>query len=76
MEVFGRVQNGVVVLEEPAALPDGARVRVTRATLPRIRTAAVQRPVALPIFDYDGPPDIDLSNARVAEILDRDDASA
>jgi hypothetical protein len=74
MEVFGRVQNGVVVLEEPAALPNGARVRVTRAT--RIRTAAVQRPVALPIFDYDGPPDIDLSNARVAEILDRDDASA
>jgi hypothetical protein len=40
------------------------------------RPAAARRPVVLPIFDYDGPPDIDLTNERIAEILDRDDASA
>jgi hypothetical protein len=43
---------------------------------PRIRSAAVQRPVVLPIFDHDGPPDIALTNERIAEILDRDDALA
>jgi len=29
MEHYGRVANGVVVLEEPDALPDGTVVRVT-----------------------------------------------
>ncbi len=56
-------------------LPQGARVSVSFPAKPP-RSAIVRRPVALPIFDYDGPPDVGLANERIAEILDRDDASA
>jgi hypothetical protein len=82
MQTLGHIQNGVVVLDEGVRLPEGTRVSVSVLSIgrgkstPGIRSAAVQRPVALPIFDYDGPPDIGLTNERIAEILDRDDASA
>lgn len=76
VEVPGRIEKGVVVLEGPTTLPEGARVCVSYPASPRIHAAAVQRPVVLPIFAYEGPPDLDLTNDRIAEILDRDDASA
>jgi len=75
MHYPGRVEKGVVVLEGEAKLPEGARVAVSYPVAPRIHTSLVQRPVTLPIFDYEGPPDIDVTNDRIAEILDRDDAS-
>jgi hypothetical protein len=75
MILLGRVENGVIVLDVPVKLPEGARVSVSfPAKTPRPATAL--RPVVLPIFDYDGPPDIDLTGERIAEILDRDDSSA
>jgi hypothetical protein len=62
------------VLEGQTSLPEGAVVSVSfPANSPLPMTA--RRPVALPIFDYDGIPDIDLTNERIAEFLDRDDAS-
>jgi hypothetical protein len=76
MNVPGRVENGVVVLEGAMKLPEGAQVVVSLQTKPNIRVATTQRPVRLPIFDYDGPPDIDLTNDQIAEILTREDASA
>lgn len=76
IEIPGRVKNGVVVLERPGTLPEGARVSVSYFSAPSGGAAADQQPVVLPIFDYDGPPDIDLTNERIAEIVDRDDASA
>jgi hypothetical protein len=76
VEIPGRVENGVVVLEGPATLPEGARVCVCYPSPVRIEVATVPRPVVLPIFAYEGRPDIDLTNDRIAEILDRDDASA
>jgi hypothetical protein len=76
MDVPGRVENGVVVLEGGMKLPEGAQVVVSLRRKPNIRVAPAQRPVQLPIFDYDGPPDIDLTNDQIAEILTRDDASA
>ena len=75
MNLLGRVENGVIVLDVPVPLPEGARVSVSFPAKPP-RPATARRPVALPIFDYDGPPDIDLTNERIAEIIDRDDASA
>jgi len=79
MDAWGHIQNVVVVLDEGAYLPEGARVYVsvtpTRST-PQVHQSPVPRAVVLPIFDFDGPPDIDLTNERIAEILDRDDASA
>ncbi len=82
MQTLGHIQNGVVVLDEGVSFPEGTRVSVSVLSIgqgnstPRIRSAVDQRPVMLPIFDYDGPPDIALTNERIAEILDRDDASA
>ena len=82
MDTLGHIQNGVVVLDEGVSFPEGTRVCVSvlsnrrGESTRRIHAAAVQRPVVLPIFDYDGPPDIGLTNERIAEILDRDDASA
>jgi hypothetical protein len=76
MDVPGRVENGVVVLEGGMKLPEGAQVVVSLRRRPDIRVAPTQRPVQLPIFDYDGPPDIDLTNDHIAEILTREDASA
>jgi hypothetical protein len=73
MHLLGRVENGVIVLDLPVPLPEGARVPVSFPAKPP-RSARGGRPVALPIFDHDGPPDIDLTNERIAEILDRDDA--
>ena len=91
MQTLGHIHNGVVILDGGIRLPEGTRVSVSvlptalaapeiecvPGKLPLVRNATgVQRPVVLPIFDYDGPPDIDLTNERIAEILDRDDASA
>jgi hypothetical protein len=75
MDVPGRVENGVVVLEGGMKLPEGAQVVVSLRRRPDIRVAPTQRPVQLPIFDYNGPPDIDLTNDQIAEILTREDAS-
>jgi hypothetical protein len=76
MDVLGRVENGVVVLEGGMKLPEGARVVVSLRSKPNTRTATTPCPVQLPIFDYDGAPDIDLTNDQIAEILTREDASA
>lgn len=79
MDAWGHIQNGVVVLDEGTFLPEGARVYVSvtpTPSTPQVHQMAAPRPVMLPIFDFGGPPDIDLSNERIAEILDRDDASA
>jgi hypothetical protein len=75
MQTFGTIHAGVVVLEGGVSLPEGARVSVSYPPSPILETAPAPQPVVLPIFDYDGPPDIDLTNERIAEILDRDDAS-
>jgi hypothetical protein len=76
MDVPGRVENGVVVLDAGMKLPEGAQVLVSLRTKPNVRVAPTPRSVQLPIFDYDGPPDIQLTNDQIAEILTREDASA
>lgn len=76
MEISGHVENGVVVLDGAMTLPEGTRVCVSYPVGTPLRAPAAQRPVELPIFPYAGTPDIDLTNDDIAEILDRDDASA
>ncbi|MEO8166220.1 MAG: hypothetical protein ABI619_12575 [Betaproteobacteria bacterium] len=76
MEIQGVVQNGVVVLDAAAALPEGAVVIVTYRAAPVIRVASNPKPVVLPIFDSGEPGTIDLTNDRIAEILDQEDASS
>lgn len=76
MIVRGHVPNGVVVFENGASLPEGTRVFVSSEVSPRIHPSPARKPVALPIFDYDRQSDIDLTNDRIAELLDLEDASA
>ena len=75
MEIPGRVQNGVVVLEGHPALPEGAAVTVTyrglagaRADLPRTR-------IQVPLVRTGQPGSLNLTGKRIAEILNEEDAS-
>ncbi len=76
MEISGVIQNGVVVFDGRVPLPDGTVVVVTTQTAPVVHVA--DQPVAalLPIFPSDQPGAIDLTNDRIAEILDQEDASS
>ena len=74
MTLYGRVQNGVVVIDGPLPLPEGAAVIVSERTA--TRTAKPRQPVELPIFPSDRPGSIALTNDRIAEILDQEDAAS
>jgi hypothetical protein len=76
MNLPGRLQNGVVVLEGPVTLPEGTPVFVSERTPPVIHTAKDPKPVVLPLVPSDSPGSIDLTNERIAEILDQEDASS
>ncbi len=76
MEIPGRVQNGVVVLDGPLSLPEGAAVRVTYRQTPMIRVAQHQRRVEFPLVRSANPGSLHLTNERIAEIQDEEDASS
>jgi hypothetical protein len=76
MEIPGRVQNGVVVLEKGATLPEGTAVSVVPRRAPTIRVARRQRRVLLPLVPSAKPGSIDLTGERIAEILDEQDAAS
>ena len=76
MEIPGRVQNGVVVLDGPLSLPEGAAVRVTYRQSPMIRVAQNQTRVAFPLVRSANPGSVLLTNERIAEIQDEEDASS
>ena len=79
MVIHGRIENGVIVLSEMISLPEGTEVTImVRDDMkPTDSSRALASPAAvrLPIFDSELPADIVLSNERIAEILDHDDAS-
>ena len=76
MEVPGRVQNGVVVLDDSTLLPEGAAVMVTFRAKPEIRVAKNQRRVEFPLVPSSAPGSVHLTNEMIAEILDEEDASS
>lgn len=76
MEIPGRVQQGVVVLEGPAVLPEGAAVTVTLRDTPAIRVARNQRRVEFPLVRSSAPGSVHLTNARIGELLDEEDVSS
>ncbi|MEQ1903853.1 MAG: hypothetical protein ABL888_06690 [Pirellulaceae bacterium] len=76
MEIQGIVQNGVIVFDGRVSLPEGAVVVVTYQATPVIRVSQNPIPVVLPIFDSDEPGTIELTNDRIAEIMDQEDASS
>ena len=76
MEISGRVQNGVIVFDGPASLPEGAAVTVRLQTKPAIRVAKNQRRVEFPLVPSSTPGTVQLTNAAIGEILDQEDASS
>ncbi len=76
MEVAGRVQNGVIVLEEGVVLPEGAGVRVVCSVGPTVHATRNRQRVQLPLVKSDRPGTLDLTNERIAENLEAEDIEA
>jgi hypothetical protein len=74
MTIPGRVQNGVVVLDGDAALPEGAAVVVSYSTAP-LKPAGKTR-VQVPLVRTGEPGTVHLTNQQIAEILDDQDAAS
>ena len=75
MEIQGLVRNGVVVPEAGSQLPEGAIVTIVCAAELVVHTAAKKRHVKFPLVHSDNPGSLNLTNERIAEILDEEDAS-
>ncbi len=74
MEILGQIQNGVVVLAGGSALPEGAVVTVTYRGEPIENAAKCKTRIQVPIVRTGQPGTLVLTNNRIAEILDHEDA--
>jgi hypothetical protein len=75
MSYRGRVQNGVVVLDDGVSLPEGASVRVLCSNGPVIH-ASTRKEVELPLVKTGRPASVAVTNDQIAEILSQQDASS
>ena len=73
MEIQGVVQNGVVVFEGKAAVPDGTRVVVSWLPTKDQKPKGERVRVQLPLVTSGVPGSIALTNDRIQEILDEED---
>lgn len=73
MLIQGRIQNGVVVLEDGHSLPEGAIVIVSYDDPPQTKPLDSSRRVQLSLVPSDRPGTLDLTNDRIAELLNDDD---
>ena len=76
MDVPGRVQNGVIVLEGGVSLPEGAAVTVVMPAKPKLHVSESRKRVEFPRVKSDRPGSVALTNERIAGILDEQDASS
>jgi hypothetical protein len=76
MIIRGRIHKGVVVLEGETALPEGAAVTVNYPLLVPTEGAVSKQRIQVPLVRTDQPGSVPLDGARIAEILDDEDASA
>ncbi len=76
MSIEGIIQDGVVILEKGARLPEGTRVLVSAAPVAVSRGEIVTQPGQLPIVRGGTPGSIDLTNEYIHEILDEEDLEA
>jgi hypothetical protein len=76
MVVSGRVENGVVVLDNAVTLPEGAAVMVMLREAPVIRVAKSQKRIEFPLVPSAAPGSVYLTNDMIADILDAEDASS
>jgi hypothetical protein len=76
MEVQGRVQNGVVVLEDEITLQECTVVIVSYPVPTLDEPPALRRRSSFPLIRTGRPGSLRLTAERIAEILDDDDVSA
>jgi len=75
MVIRGRVHNGVILLEGGPALPEGASVTVTCLEPVSAKKTVKKRRIQVPLVRTRRPGSVKLSGARIAEILDEEDAA-
>lgn len=75
MEIPGRVQNGVVVLENGAVLPEGTPVTVSCPVRASHKPRKRKR-VKLPLVESKRPGSLRLTNKRIAEIFEKEDLAS
>jgi hypothetical protein len=73
MELFGCIQNGVVVLDAGTSIPEGTRVTVSPVSP---RAVIVMKPGELPVVLGGEPGSVHLTNERINEILEEEDLAA
>jgi hypothetical protein len=75
MVIPGRVHNGVVVFEGETALPEGAAVTVSYPALLKAKPAPEKRRIQVPLVRSGEPGSVQLTGARIAQIMDEEDVS-
>jgi hypothetical protein len=75
MEILGYVHNGIIVLEGNPNLPEGAAVTVVYPPAPKAPPALERKRVSFPLVRSKRPGSVPLTNERIAEILDEEDAA-
>jgi hypothetical protein len=75
MEIRGHVKNGVVVLDDGASLPEGTPVTVSCVTVRIWRKPGKKTRIRLPLVRSNHPGSVNLTNERIAEILDEEDVA-
>ena len=76
MEIPGRVQNGVVVLQGETKLPEGTPVTVVYPGVRIWRKPGKKTRVKFPLVHSEHPGTLDLTNERIAEILEAEDIAS
>jgi hypothetical protein len=76
MEIPGRVQNGVVVLEGGAVLPEGTAVTVHFAGPGVVGPSVGKQRIQVPLVRTGQPGSVNLTGELIAEILDAEDAAS
>jgi hypothetical protein len=75
MTLTGHIRNGVVVLDGSMNLPEGTRVAVTPVPSPPVPQFETRR-IEFPLVRTGVPGSVNLTNERIAEILEEEDIAA
>ncbi len=70
MNIRGRVCHGVVVLDDPSQLPEGAIVYVSYPIAPAVKSALLRQRIQLPLVPSLQPGTRQLTSELAAELLD------
>jgi hypothetical protein len=75
MTIPGRVQNGVVIPEGDAALPEGATVSISYPAPNGSTVGGAKKRIDVPLVRTGRPGTVALTGERIAQILGDDDVS-